>query len=310
MKEIRCSPHIHGKDSTSKIMWSVIIALLPAMAGSIYYFGLSALKVIFVCIISCLLIEVLSKTIFCRKFSISDGSAVLTGILLAFVLPPGIPLWIAAVGSFVAIFLVKELFGGIGYNIFNPALAARSVLLTSFPLQMTTYVLPLSYKVDAITTATPLAILKENIDTQIPSLWNMFIGNRAGCLGETSTLLLLLGAIFLLSRKIISLHIPLAYLLTVAVLSALSGQNPLFQIMAGGLVLGAFFMATDYVTSPLTNKGKVIFGIGCGIITFLIRQKGGYPEGVAYSIIFMNMFVPVIDRYTLPVKFGYIKVRT
>lgn len=310
MKEIRCSPHIHGKDSTSKIMWSVIIALLPAMAGSIYYFGLSALKVIFVCIISCLLIEVLSKTIFCRKFSISDGSAVLTGILLAFVLPPGIPLWIAAVGSFVAIFLVKELFGGIGYNIFNPALAARSVLLTSFPLQMTTYVLPLSYKVDAITTATPLAILKENIDTQIPSLWNMFIGNRAGCLGETSTLLLLLGAIFLLSRKIISLHIPLAYLLTVAVLSVLSGQNPLFQIMAGGLVLGAFFMATDYVTSPLTNKGKVIFGIGCGIITFLIRQKGGYPEGVAYSIIFMNMFVPVIDRYTLPVKFGYIKVRT
>jgi len=310
MKEIRCSPHIHGKDSTSKIMWSVIIALLPAMAGSIYYFGLSALKVIFVCIISCLLTEVLSKTIFCRKFSISDGSAVLTGILLAFVLPPGIPLWIAAVGSFVAIFLVKELFGGIGYNIFNPALAARSVLLTSFPLQMTTYVLPLSYKVDAITTATPLAILKENIDTQIPSLWNMFIGNRAGCLGETSTLLLLLGAIFLLSRKIISLHIPLAYLLTVAVLSALSGQNPLFQIMAGGLVLGAFFMATDYVTSPLTNKGKVIFGIGCGIITFLIRQKGGYPEGVAYSIIFMNMFVPVIDRYTLPVKFGYIKVRT
>ena len=310
MKEIRCSPHIHGKDSTSKIMWSVIIALLPAMAGSIYYFGLSALKVIFVCIISCLLIEVLSKTIFCRKFSISDGSAVLTGILLAFVLPPGIPLWIAAVGSFVAIFLVKELFGGIGYNIFNPALAARSVLLTSFPLQMTTYVLPLSYKVDAITTATPLAILKENIDTQIPSLWNMFIGNRAGCLGETSTLLLLLGAIFLLSRKIISLHIPLAYLLTVAVLSVLSGQNPLFQIMAGGLVLGAFFMATDYVTSPLTNKGKVIFGIGCGIVTFLIRQKGGYPEGVAYSIIFMNMFVPVIDRYTLPVKFGYRKVRT
>jgi len=310
MKEIRCSPHIHGKDSTSKIMWSVIIALLPAMAGSIYYFGLSALKVIFVCIISCLLTEVLSKTIFCRKFSISDGSAVLTGILLAFVLPPGIPLWIAAVGSFVAIFLVKELFGGIGYNIFNPALAARSVLLTSFPLQMTTYVLPLSYKVDAITTATPLAILKENIDTQIPSLWNMFIGNRAGCLGETSTLLLLLGAIFLLSRKIISLHIPLAYLLTVAVLSVLSGQNPLFQIMAGGLVLGAFFMATDYVTSPLTNKGKVIFGIGCGIVTFLIRQKGGYPEGVAYSIIFMNMFVPVIDRYTLPVKFGYIKVRT
>jgi len=310
MKEIRCSPHIHGKDSTSKIMWSVIIALLPAMAGSIYYFGLSALKVIFVCIISCLLTEVLSKTIFCRKFSISDGSAVLTGILLAFVLPPGIPLWIAAVGSFVAIFLVKELFGGIGYNIFNPALAARSVLLTSFPLQMTTYVLPLSYKVDAITTATPLAILKENIDTQIPSLWNMFIGNRAGCLGETSTLLLLLGAIFLLSRKIISLHIPLAYLLTVAVLSVLSGQNPLFQIMAGGLVLGAFFMATDYVTSPLTNKGKVIFGIGCGIVTFLIRQKGGYPEGVAYSIIFMNMFVPVIDRYTLPVKFGYRKVRT
>ncbi len=304
MNEIRWAPHIKSKDSTPKIMYTVTIALLPAMLGSIYYFGPSVLKIILVCIGSCLLSEIFSKKLFGRTVSINDGSAVLTGLLFAFVLPPGIPLWIAALGSFIAIFLVKELFGGIGYNLFNPALAARSVLLTSFPLQMTRYIVPFSYRTDTITAATPLAVLKENASIQLPSLWDMFLGNRAGCIGETSTLLLLIGALLLLARRIITLHIPAAYILTVALLSYISGQNPTLQIMAGGLILGAFFMATDYVTSPLTNKGKIIFGIGCGIVTFLIRQKGGYPEGVAYSIIFMNMFVPLIDRYTLPRKFG------
>ncbi|MCK9265769.1 RnfABCDGE type electron transport complex subunit D [bacterium] len=307
MKQIRCAPHIHSKDSTTKIMISVIVALLPALFGSLYFFGLGVLKVVGVCIISCLLSEILSKKMFGKELRINDGSAMLTGLLLAFTLPPNIPLWIAAFGSFVAIFLTKELFGGIGFNIFNPALTARALLLTSFPVQMTRYVQPFSHLTDATTTATPLAILKEGLNTPLPDSLSMFIGNHAGCIGETSVILLLIGAIFLLSRKIITLHIPLSYILTVGILSYISGQNPVFQIMAGGLILGAFFMATDYVTSPLTNKGKLIFGIGCGIITFLIRQKGGYPEGVAYSILFMNMFVPLIDKFTLPKKFGHIK---
>lgn len=307
MNEIQWAPHIHGKDSTPRIMYSVIIALLPAMLGSMHYFGPEALKVLLVCIASCLVSEVVSKAVFGRKIRIYDGSAVLTGILLAFVLPPSIPLWIAALGGFVAIFLAKELFGGIGFNIFNPALTARAVLLTSFPVQMTRYTLPLSYKTDAVTSATPLAILKDGMNIPLPNLWEMFTGNHAGCIGETSALLLLLGAAFLLARRVITWHIPATYILTVALLSLIFGQNPVFHILAGGLILGAFFMATDYVTSPLTGKGKLIFGASCGILTFLIRLKGGYPEGVAYSIIFMNMFVPLIDRYTMPKKFGYIK---
>jgi len=304
MNEIRWAPHIRCRESTAGIMYGVIIALLPAMMGSIYYFGPQALKVISVCIASCLLSEVVSKAVFRRKLRIYDGSAVLTGLLLAFVLPPAIPLWIAALGGFIAIFLVKELFGGIGFNIFNPALTARAVLVTSFPVQMTRFTVPLSYKIDGITSATPLAILKDKLNMEMPSLMEMFLGNRGGCIGETSALLLLLGAIFLLSKRIITWHIPFAFILTVALLSAVFGQNPLFHVLAGGLILGAFFMATDYVTSPLTNKGKIIFGTCCGILTFLIRYKGGFPEGVAYSIIFMNMFVPLIDRYTMPRKFG------
>lgn len=306
MTEIKCSPHIHSSETTTRIMWSVVISLLPATLASIYFFGPSALMVILVCIVSCYIGEVFSHLVFYKKIKPFDGSAIVTGILLAFVLPPSIPLWMAGIGGFLAIFLVKELFGGIGFNIFNPALAARAILTVSFPLEMTQFTAPLSYRVDAITTATPLGVLKEGIGGQLPSLWDMFIGNRAGCLGETSILLLLIGAIFLLWRRIITWHIPISYILTVAILTGIARQNPLFHILAGGLVLGAFFMATDYVTSPITPKGKIIFGIGCGIITSLIRLKGSYPEGVAYSIIFMNMFVPLIDRYTLPKKFGYI----
>ncbi|MDD3726145.1 MAG: RnfABCDGE type electron transport complex subunit D [Candidatus Ratteibacteria bacterium] len=307
MTEIRCSPHMHSRETTTKIMWSVVISLLPATAAAIYFFGPSALMVILTCIISCYIGEVVSHLIFYKKVKAFDGSAVVTGVLLSFVLPPSIPLWMAAIGGFLAIFLVKELFGGIGFNIFNPALAARTILTVSFPLEMTQFVAPLSYRVNAITTATPLGIMKEGIGGQLPSLWDMFIGNRAGCLGETSILLLLVGAIFLLARKIITWHIPVSYILTVAVITALTGQNPMFHILAGGLILGAFFMATDYVTSPITSKGKIIFGIGCGIITSLIRLKGSYPEGVAYSIIFMNMFVPLIDKFTMPKKFGLVK---
>jgi electron transport complex protein RnfD len=307
MTELRSSPHIHSNETTVRIMWSVVIALLPAMVASVYFFGFSALKVILVCIISCYIGEILSHLLLHGRIKTFDGSAVVTGTLLAFVLPPSIPLWMAGIGGFLAIFLVKELFGGIGFNIFNPALAARAILTVSFPLEMTQFVAPLSHRIDTITMATPLGIIKEGLGEQLPSLWSMFIGNKAGCLGETSILLLLIGAIFLLARKIITWQIPVFYMLTVAIITAITGQDPLFHILSGGLILGAFFMATDYVTSPITSKGKVIFGIGCGVVTSLIRLKGSYPEGVAYSIIFMNMFVPLIDKYTLPKKFGAVK---
>ncbi|HPP12669.1 MAG TPA: RnfABCDGE type electron transport complex subunit D, partial [bacterium] len=194
--------------------------------------------------------------------------------------------------------------GGLGYNIFNPALAARAILLASFPVEMTRFYPPFQTGVDAVSGATPLTAVKEHLAGSLPSLKEMFLGVRAGCLGETSVLLLLLGAALLLARRIITWHIPLAYLATVAVLSAIFRQNVAFQLLAGGLILGAFFMATDYVTSPLTSRGKLIFGIGCGIITVLIRMQGGYPEGVCYAILFMNMLVPMIDRLTYPVRYG------
>jgi electron transport complex protein RnfD len=285
-------------------MLYVIISLLPAMAGSVYFFGFYVLKVIFVSIISCFLSELLFQILMKKEIRIYDGSAIVTGILFAFVLPPRIPLWIVALGGFLAIFLVKELFGGIGFNIFNPALTARAILLASYPVEMTKFINVFDYRIDAITSPTPLFIMKENINQPLPSLWQMFLGNHPGCIGETSTILLLLGAIFLLSKKVITWHIPISYILTVAILSLIFKEKVFYQIMGGGLILGAFFMATDYVTSPITRKGKIIFGIGCGIITFLIRKAGGYPEGVCYSILFMNMLVPVINRYTIPKKFG------
>ena len=304
MRKIRWAPHIHSKETTSKIMVSVILALIPAIIGSVYFFGFHALKIIFVSILSCVLSEILSGIIFKRKIKIYDGSAIVTGILFAFVLPPELPLWIVALGGFFAIFIAKELFGGIGFNIFNPALAARAILLTSFPVEMTKFYPPFSYKIDAISCATPLTIVKEKMSITLPSFYQMLIGQRAGCIGETGILLLLIGALFLIVRKIITWHIPISYILTVAILSFIFKQNVLFHILSGGLILGAFFMATDYVTSPLTPKGKLLFGGGCGLITVLIRMQGGYPEGVCYAILFMNMIVPLIDKCTLPKKFG------
>ncbi|MCM8817979.1 MAG: RnfABCDGE type electron transport complex subunit D [Candidatus Omnitrophica bacterium] len=302
--KIYCSPHIHGSETTGKIMFYVIFSLIPALFGSIYFFGFYVVKVILISIISSVLSELLFQILMKKEIRIYDGSAIITGILLAFVLPPRIPLWIVAIGGFLAIFLVKELFGGLGFNIFNPALTARAILLASYPVEMTKFTKPLDYSIDAITSATPLFIMKEKINEQLPSLWQMFIGNRSGCIGETSVLLLLLGAIFLLLKRVITWHIPVSYILTVAIFSLFTNENPAYQITSGGLILGAFFMATDYVTSPITKKGKIIFGIGCGIITFLIRRWGGYPEGVCYSILFMNTLVPLINKYTLPKKFG------
>ncbi len=301
------APHIHSGETTGKIMWSVVVALLPACSGSILFFGWYALKVILTTVGSCVLSEVISQLLFRRVIRIKDGSAVVTGLLLAFVLPPRIPLWMAGLGGFLAISLVKELFGGLGYNIFNPALAARAILLASFPVEMTRFFQPFQYGVDAISCATPLGMMKENLSGALPSLKAMFVGVRPGCLGETSPFLLLLGAWFLFARGIITWHIPLAYLGTVGFLSLIFHQNVLFQLMGGGLILGAFFMATDYVTSPLTNRGKLIFGLGCGLITVLIRMKGGYPEGVCYAILFMNMLVPMIDRISLPTRYGALK---
>ncbi|PIX77230.1 MAG: hypothetical protein COZ37_03740 [bacterium (Candidatus Ratteibacteria) CG_4_10_14_3_um_filter_41_18] len=294
------SPHIRSQETTAKIMWSVVIALLPVSFMGIYLFGIHSLYIILVSIIAAISTEGLFQIITKRKIRIFDGSSVVTGILLALILPSTVSLWIPALGSFFAIFLVKELFGGLGHNIFNPALAARAILLASFPLIMTSWVSPF----DAISCATPLAIVKENLLSPLPSYFNLFIGTRSGCIGETSTLAVLLGATFLFLRRIISWHIPVTFMATVALFSLGAGKDPLFQVLSGGLILGAFFMATDYTTSPITKKGQIMFGFGCGVITSLIRFWGGYPEGVCYSILLMNCLVPLIDRYTLPKRFG------
>ena len=297
---ISSSPHIRLKESISRVMWSVVLALTPAAIISVYLFGLSALRLIAVSILAAVISEVLWQKLMGRKITIGDGSAVVVGLLLAFVLPSRLPWWMAAVGSSFAIVIVKQLFGGLGDNIFNPALAGRAFLLASFPIYMTSWVRPF----DAISCATPLAIVKENLSGTIPSLWDLFIGKTAGSLGETSAVALLIGAGFLFWRKIITWHIPFTYIGTVTLLSWVFGRDPLFSVLAGGLILGAFFMAVDPVTSPMTAKGQIIFGVGCGIVTVLIRQWGGYPEGVCYSILLMNALVPLIDRYTKPRRLG------
>lgn len=296
--KVSSSPHIKDNISTSKIMIDVIIALIPSLLASVIFFGVRALLVT----ISCILASVVFEHLFCvitkRKSTIKDYSAVVTGMLLAFNLPVTIPLWIAVIGCFVAIVIIKQLFGGIGQNFANPAIAARVILLVSFTAQMTKWTLPFaSSGIDAITTATPLS----SEATQIPSLFDMFIGNMAGCIGETSALALLIGGGYLLYKKIISPTIPLVYIGTVALMFFITGmsiEKVLAQLFMGGLMIGSIFMATDYSTSPITNKGKIIFAIGCGLITFAIRQYGTYPEGVSFSILFMNILVPYIDRFT------------
>jgi len=250
-----------------------------------------------------------------KRERIWDGSAVLTGLLLAYNLPPQVPLWMPVAGSIFAIAIGKQVFGGLGHNIFNPALAGRAFLMVSWPVYMTTWQNP-RWQTDAVTTATPLALLKHNhMDLlQGTTYMDLFLGNRGGCIGEVCTVALLLGAAYLLIKKYISWHIPLTYIVSVAFLSWIfNGFNGfftgdvLFFVMSGGLILGAFFMATDYVTSPLSARGKIIFGIGCGMLTFLIRRYSGYPEGVSYSILIMNAATPIIDRYTFPKWFGYVK---
>ncbi len=308
---VKSSPHIHSGASVQGIMFTVIAALIPAGIAGVWYFRFNALILMLTCTVVCILTEAVIQKIRKVPITISDGSTILTGLLLSFSLPASLPVWMAAVGSFFAIAIAKQAFGGLGCNIFNPALAGRVFLLTSWPKQMTSWVSPFS--LDAISSATPLAIEKLNLQKPIPNIFDMLVGNRAGCIGETAIILLALGGIFLIYKNIITWHIPVTFIFTLGILGWLFAgdeifkMNPLFYLMAGGVILGAIFMATDYVTSPLTERGKIIFGFGCGFITFIIREFGGFPEGVAYSILLMNCLVPLIDRLTQDRVFGTIK---
>ncbi len=319
------SPHIHSPQTSDKIMRLVIYALLPATAVSIYFFGLPALSVLLICTIGCVAFEALGCKLMKQPLSIADGSAALTGILLALNLPPSSPWWMALLGSAIAILIGKQIYGGLGYNPFNPALVARVVLLISFPVQMTTWTAPapLGSGIDAVTTATPLGEMKTAVmltghlpDLATSGFGHYFLGNMGGCLGEVSALALLLGGLFLIFKKVISWHTPVSFLGTVIVLSGIfwlvdpsKYPNPLFHLVTGGLILGAFFMATDMVTSPVTQRGMLIFGFGCGLLTVLIRLFGGYPEGVSFAILLMNAATPLIDRYTRPKIYGQVAAK-
>ncbi len=314
------SPHIHSGETTDKIMRLVIYALVPAVLVSLYSFGLPALIVILICTIGCVVFEALANKAMKRSCTIKDGSAALTGILLALNLPPTSPWWLALLGAAIAILIGKQVYGGLGSNPFNPALVARVVLLISFPVQMTAWTAPaiLSTRLDGISMATPLGLAKEGVmlTGQLPEivhtgLLDFFLGNSAGSLGEMSAIALLLGGLFLLFKKVISWHTPVAYILTVVIFSGIfwlvdptKYPSPLFHLFTGGLMLGAFFMATDMVTTPVTGRGMLIFGFGCGILTVLIRLFGGYPEGVSFAILLMNAATPLIDRYTRPKIYG------
>ncbi len=297
--EVSSSPHTRDGESVNKIMWSVVIALMPAVIAALSFFGANALKLMSASVISAVVTEYVIRKARRRDTTIGDGSAVITGILLAFVVPPTLPVWMIVIGASLAIFLSKELFGGLGMNIFNPALAGRAILMASFPQAMTTWISP-----DGVSCATPLAIIKEGMDVALPSSYDAFIGNIGGCLGETSALAIIVGGLFLIFRRIIKVEVPLVYIGTVFILSYFFGRDPLYEILVGGVMLGAFFMITDMVTTPITKSGNMVFAAGCGILTVVIRNFGGYPEGVCYSILIMNAFVPLIDRLMCPRKLG------
>ena len=304
---VSVNPHIYAKDTTQTIMRDVLIALFPAVIASIVFFGVQALLVEVVCVAVAVACEWAFEKICGKPITIMDLSAAVTGLLLALNLPVSIPLWQAAFGAFVAIIVIKQFFGGIGQNFANPAITARVIMLVAFSGAMTNWV-PAAFSnapADAVTAATPLALLgAEGAEGTLPTLAQMFLGARGGSMGETSCLALLLGGIYLIYRKVISWHTPVAFIGTVLVLTALLGQQPLYQVMAGGLFIGAFFMATDYTTSPPTPAGKLIFGVGCGLITVLIRVWGNYPEGVSFSILLMNILNPYICDWTKTKPFG------
>ncbi len=303
---VAASPHIRSHNSTAKIMGDVIIALIPALIAACFIFGLRALLVTAVCVGCCVLFEYLIRKVMKRDNTIGDLSAVVTGILLAFSLPVSIPLWIAAIGSFFAIVVIKQLFGGIGQNFANPAVTARIVLFVSFGSQMTHWVEPLYYRnttlADAVTTATPLTLIGKA--DQLPARTDLLLGIKGGCIGEVCILALLLGGIYLVIRRVITPTIPLVYMGTVCLLSLLFGSDPIAQILSGSVVLGAIFMATDYSSSPVTEWGKVIFAFGCGLITVVIRVFANYPEGVSFAILLMNILTPYIEKATAPRPLG------
>jgi Na+-translocating ferredoxin:NAD+ oxidoreductase subunit D len=321
------SPHIHAGSSVKSLMYGVIIALVPAMLVSVFVFGLGAIYVTLLAILSCALFEYLIVRFLLRRTStLWDGSAVITGILLAFNVPSNLPWWAVILGSLFAIGVGKLAFGGLGNNPFNPALVGRVFLLISFPVQMTSWPLPMESRwllFDASTGATPLAVIKEGVDAgrsvpelmgEIPGYLQLFYGGLGGCVGEISGLALLVGFLYMLYRKIVTWHTPVAILATVALLTGLlwvidplQFADPVFHLLSGGILLGAFFMATDYVTSPMTGKGMLIYGVGIGLITVVIRTFGSYPEGVSFAILIMNGFVPLINKYLKPHRFGALK---
>lgn len=308
------APHIHGGDSVSKNMTAVIIALIPALLVGFYYFGLGALIVSITAVVSCIAIEyIIQRFVLKTETSIMDGSAALTGLLLAMNLPTNFPIWMIIVGSIVAIGIGKMSFGGLGNNPFNPALVGRVFLLISFPVQMTSWPVPsplgTSY-LDAKTGPTVLAMIKENFG-DVPQTIDLLIGNMGGSLGEISAGALLLGLVYLLFKKVISWHIPISILVTVLVFTGIlhwanpeTFASPVIHLFSGGLMLGAVFMATDYVTSPMNPRGMLVFGVGIGIITVVIRAFGAYPEGVSFAILIMNAFTPLINTYIKPKRFG------
>lgn len=309
---VTASPHMKSHETSKGMMRDVIIALIPALCASIWLFGPRALVVNAVSVISCVLFEYLSRKAMKRKNTIQDLSAVVTGLLLAFNLPSTLPIWMIPIGAFVAIVVVKQFFGGIGQNFVNPALMGRIVLMVSFAGPMSNWVETYNWHetVDAVTTATPLYII-QNGGSELPSYIDMLIGQRAGCLGETCAIALIAGGIYLLARRVISPTIPLSFILTVGIFMAIAGKGDLnyiyYNLLGGGLLIGAIFMATDYATCPLTFKGKIIYGIGCGLVCSVIRQFGSYNEGVSFAIILMNLLVPHIDNLTKLKPFGYIK---
>jgi len=335
---VSSSPHAHGGASSARIMWTVTAALVPAAAWSVWLFGIPALQVILATVLFSAAFEAISQRLAGKPTSLTDGSAVLTGLILALTLPPGLPIWICAVGAFVAVVVAKAVFGGLGQNLFNPAMTGRVFLLIAFPGPLTRWLVPRgtgaqlfdqpvtaydasggivelgSKAVDAITAATPLGLLSERGAHAVAALsqgQEIFIGQMNGSLGETSGLLLLLGGIFLLIRRIVSWHIPVSFIGSVAIFAAITYAvdpahyaGPAFHVFTGGVMIGAWFMATDYVTSPMFPLGKIIFGVGCGVLTMVIRLWAGYPEGVSFAVLLMNATVPIIDRYTRPKKFG------
>jgi len=318
------SPHAHGKESTQKLMLNVVVALIPAFITSVFYFGIGAIIVTVTSVASCLLFEYLIQRFILKKpISITDGSALVTGILLAFNLPSNIPVFTIITGSFIAIAVAKMTFGGLGNNPFNPALVGRVFMLISFPVQMTSWPVPKGLATgytDAVTGATPLAIIKEGLKNgeslsslmdKIPTPVQMFLGNMGGSMGEVAAVALLVGFVYLLFRKVITWHIPVSVIGSMAIFTTIlwlvnpeNYADPMFHILAGGVLLGAIFMATDYVTSPMVPKAMLIYGCGIGIITVIIRVYGAYPEGVSFAILIMNAFVPLMNTYIKPKRFG------